>query len=97
LLKLLPSALPKSQLGGIAPLLPAAALAKFTPAVLGALPDPVPLSYRLRPAGSRSGRGGPPGAPPASERDLLGSLREIGRTVEQADEGEVPDRFVGQQ
>ena len=45
LLKLLPSALPKSQLGSIAPLLPAAVLAKFTPAVLGSLPDPVPLTY----------------------------------------------------
>jgi hypothetical protein len=45
LLKMLPSALPKKLLAGLAPLLPAAVRAEVTPATLAALPDPVPLSY----------------------------------------------------
>jgi hypothetical protein len=45
LLKMLPPALPKKLIAGLAPLLPAAERAKFTPAVLAALPNPIPLSY----------------------------------------------------
>ena len=45
LLKMLPPALPKKLIAGLAPLLPAAERAKFTPAVLSALPNPIPLSY----------------------------------------------------
>jgi hypothetical protein len=45
LLKLLPQALPKNLLAGLAPLLPADVRAKVTPAMLAALPDPVPLGY----------------------------------------------------
>ena len=45
LLKMLPPALPKKLLAGLAPLLPAAVRAEVTPATLAALPDPVPLSY----------------------------------------------------
>jgi hypothetical protein len=45
LLKLLPPALPKKLLAGLAPLLPAAVRAEVTPATLAALPDPVPLTY----------------------------------------------------
>ena len=45
LLKLLPPSLPKKLIAGLAPLLPAAERAKFTPAVLSALPNPIPLSY----------------------------------------------------
>ena len=45
LLKLLPPSLPKNLMDGLAPLLPAAERAKFTPAVLSALPNPIPLSY----------------------------------------------------
>jgi hypothetical protein len=45
LLKMLPPSLPKKLIAGLAPLLPAAERAKFTPAVLSALPNPIPLSY----------------------------------------------------
>jgi Porin PorA len=45
LLKMLPPALPKKLIAGLAPLLPAAEQAKFTPAVVAALPNPIPLSY----------------------------------------------------
>jgi hypothetical protein len=45
LLKMLPPALPKKLLAGLAPLLPAAVRAEITPATIAALPDPVPLSY----------------------------------------------------
>jgi DUF3068 family protein len=45
LLKMLPPALPKKLIAGLAPLLPAAERAKFTPAVLASLPNPIPLSY----------------------------------------------------
>ena len=45
LLKMLPSSLPKKLIAGLAPLLPAAVLAKVTPATLVALPDPIPLTY----------------------------------------------------
>jgi Porin PorA len=45
LLKMLPPSLPKKLIAGLAPLLPAAERAKFTPAVLAALPNPIPLSY----------------------------------------------------
>src|SRR5713101_5377610 len=45
LLKLLPPALPKKLIAGLAPLLPAAVQAKISPATLAALPSPVPLSY----------------------------------------------------
>jgi Porin PorA len=45
LLKMLPRALPEKLIAGLAPLLPAAERAKFTPAVLSALPNPIPLSY----------------------------------------------------
>ena len=45
LLKMLPPSLPKKLIAGLAPLLPAAEQAKFTPAVLSALPNPIPLSY----------------------------------------------------
>jgi hypothetical protein len=45
LLKMLPPSLPKKLVASLAPLLPAAVRAEITPATLGALPDPVPLSY----------------------------------------------------
>ena len=45
LLKMLPPSLPKKLIAGLAPLLPAAERVKFTPAVLSALPNPIPLSY----------------------------------------------------
>jgi hypothetical protein len=45
LLKMLPPSLPEKLIAGLAPLLPAAERAKFTPAVLAALPSPIPLSY----------------------------------------------------
>ena len=45
LLKMLPPSLPKKLIVGLAPLLPAAERAKFTPAALAALPNPIPLSY----------------------------------------------------
>jgi uncharacterized membrane protein len=45
LLKMLPPSLPKKLIAGLAPLLPAAERAKFTPAILSALPNPIPLSY----------------------------------------------------
>jgi uncharacterized membrane protein len=45
LLKMLPPSLPKKLIAGLAPLLPAAERAKFTPAVLAALPNPIPLGY----------------------------------------------------
>jgi hypothetical protein len=45
LLKMLPPALPKQLIAGLAPLLPAAVRATITPATLSALPDPIPLSY----------------------------------------------------
>jgi hypothetical protein len=41
----LPSALPKKLVASLLPRLDSAARARFTPAVLSALPDPVPLSY----------------------------------------------------
>jgi Porin PorA len=45
LLKMLPPALPKKLMAALAPLLPAAVRAKFTPATLAGLPNPVPLTY----------------------------------------------------
>ena len=45
LLKMLPAELPKSLVAGLAPLLPAAVQGKITPAIVSALPDPVPLNY----------------------------------------------------
>jgi hypothetical protein len=45
LLKLLPSALPKSLLPALAPLLPAAVRAQLTPSVVAQLPDPVLVTY----------------------------------------------------
>jgi hypothetical protein len=45
LLKMLPPALSKQLIAGLAPLLPAAVRATITPATLSALPDPIPLSY----------------------------------------------------
>jgi uncharacterized membrane protein len=45
LLKMLPPALPKKLIAGLAPLLPTAERAQFTPAVLAALPNLIPLSY----------------------------------------------------
>ena len=45
LLKLLPPSLPKKLIVSLAPLLPAAVQAKITPAILAALPNPIPLSY----------------------------------------------------
>jgi hypothetical protein len=45
LLKLLPSALPKSLLPAVAGLLPAAVRAQFTPSVVAQLPDPVLVTY----------------------------------------------------
>ena len=45
LLKLLPPSLPKNLIASLAPVLPTAVRAKITPAILAALPSPVPLSY----------------------------------------------------
>ncbi|UIX29235.1 porin PorA family protein [Streptomyces sp. GQFP] len=45
MLKTLPVALPKKLVGGLGASLPAATRAKFTPAAVAALPDPVPLTY----------------------------------------------------
>jgi hypothetical protein len=45
MLKTLPPALPKKLVAGLVPSLPAATRAKFTPAAIAALPDPVPLTY----------------------------------------------------
>ncbi|MFF5010313.1 porin PorA family protein [Streptomyces phaeochromogenes] len=44
-LKSLPPALPKKLVADLAPSLPAATRAEFTPAAVAALPDPVPLTY----------------------------------------------------
>lgn len=48
MLRTLPKALPKKLAAGLAPSLPAATQAKFTPAAVAALPDPVPLTYSGR-------------------------------------------------
>ncbi|UIX29395.1 porin PorA family protein [Streptomyces sp. GQFP] len=45
MLKTLPAALPKKLVGGLGASLPEATRAKFTPAAVAALPDPVPLAY----------------------------------------------------
>jgi Porin PorA len=45
LLKMLPPALPKKLIAGLAPLLPTAVQAEISPATLAALPDPIPLTY----------------------------------------------------
>ncbi|MFI8946725.1 porin PorA family protein [Streptomyces sp. NPDC053750] len=44
-LRTLPGALPKQLITGLHPVLDPAARARFTPAALAALPDPVPLTY----------------------------------------------------
>jgi hypothetical protein len=45
LLAMLPPALPKSLLLGLAEILPASVLSELTPAVVATLPDPVPVAY----------------------------------------------------
>jgi hypothetical protein len=45
LLTTLPRALPKSDISALAPSLPAAVKAQFTPATVAALPNPVPVTY----------------------------------------------------
>jgi hypothetical protein len=45
LLTALPKALPKNLVAGLAPLLPAAVRARFTPATLAALPATIPMTY----------------------------------------------------
>ncbi|CUU59794.1 Protein of unknown function (DUF3068) [Parafrankia irregularis] len=45
LLKELPAGLPRNLVGTLAPLLPAEAVAAFTPAAVAALPDPVPMTF----------------------------------------------------
>jgi hypothetical protein len=48
LLKILPSALPKNLMAGLAPLLPPAVRAEITPSTLAALSDPIPLTYTAK-------------------------------------------------